>query len=280
MCTRHGKRARGRFLLLVLRDCIPCISRHLSTLLPYSLSAFGHWQVYGNNDFRHFLLQLAMSSDCNTWSRGLSFNGPIWSVSLEIVVYGLFFLSLFVLRRHPLVVSTTLCTAFWAWVVFEPVSLPFVRLSVFLCAGYFFLGCVLYSVGPYKSFARFATILVLSLGMMCLGLVIVSESIIVASASVALLTIATGLDRCAPTVGKKMSRFGDISYSLYLVHVPLQMTVLVIADLAFDGTRAFANSYLTLPIYMAVSIAFAYWVHVWFERPAGRFIRQRLTSAS
>lgn len=77
---------------------------HLVTLLAVaalqavSMSATGAWQIYGSNDLRHFLLQVPMASNWSSLSRGLSFNGPIWSVSFELVAYAAFFLSLPLLR--------------------------------------------------------------------------------------------------------------------------------------------------------------------------------------
>ena len=46
--------------------------------------------VYPNNDGFHLMLQLGLASNWG-WEVGPSFNGPIWSISLEVVVYGLFF---------------------------------------------------------------------------------------------------------------------------------------------------------------------------------------------
>ncbi len=47
---------------------------HFATLLYVailqlvSLNLVGHWQIYANNDTKHFILQLFMSSNWNTWS--------------------------------------------------------------------------------------------------------------------------------------------------------------------------------------------------------------------
>ena len=50
----------------------------------------GQDYVYGNNDLPHFVLQLFLASD---WAgrSDWSFNGPIWSISVEILVYALFY---------------------------------------------------------------------------------------------------------------------------------------------------------------------------------------------
>jgi len=47
--------------------------------------------VYVHNDLRHFILNLFMAS---SWGleKGWSFNGPFWSVSVEVFLYAVFFL--------------------------------------------------------------------------------------------------------------------------------------------------------------------------------------------
>ncbi len=67
---------------------------HLATLLLVALGQvlvshfFGSWFIYGNNDITHFIGQLFFAS---AWFEN-SFNGPTWSVSVEIFLYILFFL--------------------------------------------------------------------------------------------------------------------------------------------------------------------------------------------
>ena len=80
---------------------------HLLTLFLVAIlqnsytSIHGSSFIYGNNDFTHFILNLMM---INFWNAkfGLSFNGPFWSVSVEIFVYILFFL----LSRNGLLNTT------------------------------------------------------------------------------------------------------------------------------------------------------------------------------
>ncbi|SMD13290.1 acyltransferase family protein [Primorskyibacter flagellatus] len=246
---------------------------YVAALQAISLNFVGHWQIYANNDIEHFLLQLLMSSNWITWSRGLSFNGPIWSVSLEIFVYGLFFLSLFVMRRTPIVVSLVLCAASWGWLAFELTRPPLIRLGVFECAGYFFLGTLLYTLRPDKNLLRCAALTAIGMLVSTAGAMVDLERMVIAGAAVAVLSLAAGLDRVAPASGARLSGLGDISYSVYLVHVPLQMTVLLVADLAFGGARGFSDSHLTLPIYLTTTVAVSFIAYRWFERPVGKAIK-------
>ena len=83
---------------------------HLVTLLlvallqPVYFGLHGYFFVYQNNDLPHFLAQLFMASD---WRivHGLSFDGPVWSISIEVLVYFGFFLMLLATRSWQLNVA-------------------------------------------------------------------------------------------------------------------------------------------------------------------------------
>lgn len=252
---------------------------HIATLLFaaliqfISLNAAGHWQIYENNDLKHFGLQIIMASNWTSLSHGLSFNGPIWSVSLEIVVYAFFFLCLPLLKKATAAASILLCAVSWFWFFVEPIQLPLIRNSVFEVSGYFFLGSLLFSLRPDKKLSQLLITAAVIATLSILGIYLDIKQFIVASAALAFVTVAACLDQLAPRIGSKLSLLGDISYSIYLVHVPLQMIVLLIADLAFDGTRDFANSYYTLPIYLIASIFMATAAYKHFEKPSGILIR-------
>ncbi len=68
---------------------------HLLTLIvvaalqAWSLARTGIWPVYQHNDVWHFALNLLFASNWG-FESGYSFNGPIWSVSVEVLAYALF----------------------------------------------------------------------------------------------------------------------------------------------------------------------------------------------
>ncbi len=76
---------------------------HFATLLlvallqPVYFGLNGYFFVYQDNDLWHFLLQLFMASNWG-FQNGNSFDGPIWSISMEVLVYILFFLMLLATR--------------------------------------------------------------------------------------------------------------------------------------------------------------------------------------
>ena len=58
----------------------------------------GAYFIYQFNDFRHFLLNLCFAQSWG-FEYGLSFNGPTWSVSIEILLYVVFFVLVFAAGR-------------------------------------------------------------------------------------------------------------------------------------------------------------------------------------
>ncbi len=256
---------------------------HLATLIYVaflqwiSLSQTGHWQIYGNNDLRHFVLQLLMASNWPVFAHGLSFNGPIWSVSLEILVYGLFLASLPLIKRSPFFVTATLSILSWSWFFLQPYPVLYISRGVFECGGYFFLGSLLYALKLQENLLKAIPLFLLGVIAAACGFAVESTQLSVIGVSIATLTLFVSLDRMAPKFGRRLRILGDISYSLYLIHVPIQMAILLVADIAFDGTRMFASYWITLPAYLAASIAAAFATYRWFERPLGKAIRSKLS---
>jgi peptidoglycan/LPS O-acetylase OafA/YrhL len=271
----------GRFAMTRFARLYPL---HFATLLIVmilqwvSLNYVGHWQIYGNNTTRYFLFQLILGSHWTNLSLGLSFNGPIWSVSLEIGAYFLFFFALATLRRFRVWAALALVSLCWGLRVWPGTTLPLIQMGVFTCAGYFFCGVTLYFV-----FSRFAARPAYLVGIAgcfaAAGLVSLTPMLrgwTEATFSCAVVLLAGLLDMRLGEAGSKLRSVGNISYSLYLIHVPLQMGVLLSADVFFGGTRAFAMHPLTLPAYLIGSICCAIWAFRYFERPAGRYCRQWL----
>jgi peptidoglycan/LPS O-acetylase OafA/YrhL len=258
---------------------------HLATLIIVagvqlvSVAWVGHWQIYGNNDLRHFGLQLLMSSNWTTLSRGLSFNGPIWSVSLEFLAYGLFLIALPMLRHFGLIAAVALAAVMW-WLGFRgTLDIPGISRGAFICAEYFFLGNCVYLIMRRAGARQGASLALIGITIL-LGVWSfwsATEHLMETSVSVAVVGVVALADVMwrGPTIGW-LKRLGDMSYSIYLVHVPLQMVTLFLDDVMFAGSRAFATSLWTLPIYLFVTVWLADFTYRQFEIPASRALRAKL----
>lgn len=252
---------------------------HLATLLivaglqAYSLGVLGYWQIYANNDLHHFMLQLALASNSVTQSRGLSFNGPIWSVSLEFPVYLIFLCLLPLLRKTGLLLAVAAIPVFY--IAGQTLRLPLLAPAIFNCAAYFFLGCALWFI-LRRNLERPALLALTGLAALPLALVLPTFDLKRLVICGGLVLMIGALDVIHPHVLRLLRWLGDMSYCIYLIHVPLQILVLIIADQIAPGDRSFAQSYVTLPLFLITTLGLAHVVHHRFELPLTRALRRRL----
>lgn len=202
-----------------------------------SIEVTGHSQIYSNNDPWHFVLNLAFAS---AWGleTGYSFNGPIWSVSIELLIYTLFWTC-----RRPL----------FRWGLLGPVLLSglfFVCVTLHLpgplwaCGMFFFAGCAAYIFHQqYPGWRQPGAAALAALAAAALARDFPAQAI--AAAMVASLVAAAWAERFVGQHLRGMTWIGDNTYSLYLWHVPVQIgLILVIGDKAVFATPGFLIAWL------------------------------------
>lgn len=253
---------------------------HLLTLLIVALLQavlvvlIGTTLFYAPNDLYHFLLNLTFTSAWG-FEQSLSFNGPIWSVSVEIPIYILFWA---IVRVLPLNTHR----AFALFVAFFLLQDVMTGTHIDYCGMLFFFG-----VTVYHASHRFTPIILALLSVLgwLVGYVM-AQSVPQIGASTTLLTVIgfapllsllVAFDRMTEKYGVGfdwLAEFGDLSYSIYLLHVPVIMLA-TIAMIAFGFDRALLSGALwPMLVYIAVVLALS-WVSLrWFERPARHWLRQ------
>lgn len=254
--------------------------------------------VYQHNDMSHLGLQLLFMQNWG-FESGDSFNGPGWSVSVEVLVYLVFFV---------------LCQRrFSGWrtaagmVVF---GLLLYRYNPMIARGLmgFFMGglvAMVYAASLQASHQTRQRLLGLSLLIVLPGYAMVfaspdawlSLAVVEPLASVAggkgrfLLSTLTvlvlfpvtvlTLALLEPIYGRSfesLAWFGNITYSSYLLHFPLQLAIVVIAGAAgwqFDATSGWA-----LAGYCVVLTVLSLWVYARFELPMQKELRTTLLATS
>lgn len=237
-----------------------------------ALGRTGHTLLYDNFDLWHFALQLVFASDWAAGS-GQSFNGPIWSVSVEIVVYALFWVLREPLRKFgaggllAIIALCLLTNVFSQWT-----RIP-------NCAFYFFTGTALFRLHGWLA-DRAPALRWLS----CLGLAVTGSAAlyqggamarevvaIPALAGAALLALAV-LEEQAPRLLRRFSGWlGDCTYGIYLWHVPLQLALMLVF-LPDRNPAHFTAQGWFLPVWIVAVVLVARASFVWFERP----MRERL----
>lgn len=264
-----------RFFVLRFSRLYPL---HVVTLLfvaalqPLYFQLNGYFFVYQNNDALHFLLQLLMASNATT-QEALSFNGPIWSISVEVLVYFFFFVMLLATRSWLLnlvVIAISLmisgqvadCFAFFYAgglaamarqlvtsrtihpLVIEGAS--WLAAGVFLLCGYWLTNGRLESIG-------------LPLMLICTPVLLYSLSRDVV---------------LPPRLQQVVEAAGNMTYSSYLLQFPIQLTMMLGFSLLRAPVPLYGNAFFGL--YVGTTLLASYLTYRYFEEPAQRLIRDAL----
>lgn len=250
---------------------------HLLTLLAVAglqllcIAQFGQSQIFRNTDLYHFGLHLAFAARWG-FEHGHAFNGPIWSVSVEVLIYAAFWV--FHRRLHSFGVILPLLAATGLGVLLWHVS----QNQIAQCGYFFFLGSALYLA--YTAL-RQAGWPVAALGLALLagavpalawGSAMQFRYLGVPAAFGGFLLLLAMLESYVPKrAHKPLGALGDSSYGLYLWHVPVQLCLFLALG---AGIAAAAESWAFLATYLAIVIVVAWAGYVGFERPMREWLRR------
>jgi peptidoglycan/LPS O-acetylase OafA/YrhL len=291
----------ARFAALRLSRLYPL---HLATLLfvlalqwPL-ISMLGEPFIYQNHDIKHFVLNLLL---VQYWGLedGWSFNGPSWSISVEIFLYIAFFLACRYSRPSV-----------WQCLLLALAGLLLARFSVLANAAVpFFIGGAAYHAyrllaprwTPVRAIALVAIVIMLWAIIPSLiqpgvldGLLARLENLlggapgkaasavlrvfaerqfefVLFPATVAALALSEAVWKRAPWAA--LHELGNMSYGIYLLHFPVQL-VFISAALALHFPRDFFLHPATLFLFIAVLLAVAFASYRFFEKPAMLALRR------
>ncbi len=234
----------------------------------------GRFQFFPNTDLYHYLLQIPLASNWGA-ERGISYNAPIWSVSVEVIIYVVFFASLVAIRRAGLLYSGFVsCVCFLLVLVTE-------GNEIVRCGLYFFLGSFLYRMyiqlsGPALGVLCMFIYLAIALEFK-FGLLPESETLHQASLffSVCLFLILAEKST-ARLLWKRDSALnvGSYSYAFYLIHIPIMLAVVnIMYFFNIKYTIYFSEAFFVSLLFLVTAVSIAlYWG---FELPAKHYIYHR-----
>ncbi|MVT10610.1 acyltransferase family protein [Chitinophaga tropicalis] len=267
----------------------------------------GHPFIVQNNDLWHFVLNLFV---IHSWGFEKTpalngFNGPSWSVSVEMLLYLLFF----IIARRRLQNNIRLLT----WMVIAGAVLQYFYSMVGQGIYSFYLGALTYHLYRWlfrKEHVRRIAVTVVVVAVLA-WITALTEYVFsyLRNTSMYLLhelmpgwsadkdTAIFNLARntyirtiVSPTTvlalafsetvwGSIKIRWaqvlGNASYALYLLHFPLMVLTLVIVDVA-GISRSVFHSPLMLLLFYSVLIPLSIIVHYYFELPVQELFRRRL----
>ena len=250
-----------------------------------------YYFVYQFNDAYHFVLNLFMATRWG-FEEGWSFNAPIWSVSIEILLYIAFFVIASRRWGSPFFCLTISLASFVA-IVSRPAHHPlFEGLALFFLGGFVFYATSIMATKPlkFKSIVYFVAITAWILTIINVYLFSFADLFPTTSdimnnvfhygflfyilfpftvASVALVEIDKG------QFLQSLSWLGDITYSSYLLHFPLQLVFALAVSYGILKSDFYLQP-IYLIIFFAILIPISYFTFIRFERPAQKFLRQKM----
>jgi len=172
---------------------------------------------FENNSWKNFFLHLGFAS--NWWVFEKSFNKPVWSVSVEVLVYGLFYL---LVRRFPRAVWPALALLVPTLFLNQHKSFEG---GVIECILFFFAGgltWLLQERTPDRFRVRVAMGMVVAvLGCWAAGWMHAPKTLLLVGVTPGIVCLA----HLPPWNGlaKICNRLGHLTYSSYLLHFPISL---------------------------------------------------------
>ncbi len=284
----HERRVTlGQYLVYRVSRLYPL---HLLTLVAVMLLQLVFLRVNGRHapfvfapfDLRHFVLNVLMISQWGLQA-GLSFNGPVWSVSIEEFCY----LAFFFIASGLVFTRRTLALLFVAACVLRstnPLSPEFAE-----CLALFLVGGVVWGVHGWVIEGGAARRLgsITALGAAIIALVVIRPAYpalppaaqIAVSRFVLIPTILFAFLALFPRddarAGRACGELGKLTYSTYMIHFPIQLATVTVLD-ALGISRMVFYSPLALLLFVSTVIALGYGVFTRFEMPMQAFVRSKL----
>ena len=238
---------------------------HFLTLIYVSLvqfvnyKIFGQFQIVPNNDVYRFILQIFFISGLE----GESFNLPIWSVSIEILIYVLFFLSIIYLNKFRIKYTI------FIYIIALIVEKQILSSSIVHCLRLFFTGVLVYQI----NYMTKNKILLIFYSLFLIFLSFVGNfKIYIFTPGIIFLFVA--LEYFINSKKKeKLNYLGSITYSSYLLHIQIMLTIILFVNLFKIQERIFLTNYFFL-FYLSFVILTSCLIFKFYESPLNKKIRK------
>jgi peptidoglycan/LPS O-acetylase OafA/YrhL len=287
-----GSMKPGEFFMLRLSRLYPL---HIVTLMMVATGQAiffytnGYFFRHYHNDVTHFFLNLILASSWGLES-GLSFNSSSWSISVEALLYLFFFLICRILPVRFGVLFAISIVGFFIEHRYEPLGRGF---ASFFIGGCIFLlyreiiGCS-YTDAISKWLFRamisaWMTTWIVSMTSLgtfhrLFGHDYLAVNHVVVGWAVAVLFPLTVLslaltELCCVKMGRSLAVIGDISYSVYLWHFPLQMAFYAVVTHYTRDDDVYYSPWFMVAFF-AVLLPLAWASYHYFESPMQRYLRR------
>ena len=236
----------------------------------YSLKNFENYFINIYNDIYHFFLNLFFISGWG-FETGPSFNGPIWSVSVEIIIYFLFFFLMISFNKNR-VLKSILLVIFLISLrkILSDDILNKINMNIINCGILFFEGVLIYFIINRIKNSMFSIIIGLTLLFISL-----SGNFKIYLFLPSILLIFLSFEKfLSKDISKIFSFLGNLTYGTYLWHLPLQILIMIIIEnvglnFSIINTNIFFIIYLLLLFFLSIGSFY------FFENKARWWIRKK-----
>ena len=193
----------------------------------YSQKFFNNFLIHTNNDFFHFVLNFFFISGWG-FENGPSFNGPIWSVSVEIIIYIFFFFAIIKSRGHTIIKSILFILFFI--LIRKSANLDFFtnqinfNKNIINCGILFFEGVLVFFLNKKINDRKIFT----TLGLALLTLSLVGNFKILIFLPSILIIFLNFEIFFKNKLGLIFNFLGNLTYGLYLWHLPVQLILIIL----------------------------------------------------
>ena len=194
-------------------------------LQKFSFNEYGSFQITKINDLYHFILNLFFVSGWG-FAENYSFNSPIWSVSLELIAYAIFFFSLVNIKKSVFIKALSV---FIILVIFRKLDLVknvnFIALeSIIYYTSIFYTGVLVYFF--FNKFKK--NYLQFLVSVFLISLAYIGNFKILLFCPGLLMLFLAFENYLGKKIRKIFCSLGDLTYSMYLLHVPSQISLILI----------------------------------------------------
>lgn len=239
---------------------------HFFTLIVVSFIQFlniyfiNNFQIYQNNDIYHFLLNFFFIS---SWGleKGFSFNNPIWSVSVEVLVYLIFYFTITFIKKYNFKFLILFSIILF---ILDQSSYNFFFSK---CARLFFYGIIIYKINLLKISKQKLTIL--SLIFLIIGLKTGLKTFLVYPS---ILLFFVSIESYFFKFNKAFEILGNQTYSMYLLHVPVQLIIIFIFNyFSLNNILFLKNTFFVM--YILTIMLMSHFCFKYFENTSNIYLR-------
>ena len=235
--------------------------------------------IYQFNNIKHFALNMMFA---NYWGfqDGTSFNGPVWSVSIELIAYSIFLILAIFVRKLPHIFhSAPLLIVLWTGVLWYCLSRSLTSSDFILdCISLFMIGMILYTAWMIlPNFVVLTTIVYLIISYHKNDFVSRNLEVLEIPFTSLMIAVFIALLHFSPLfsrlkTGRLLSTsLGKITYGMYMIHFPIQLLMVLFSE------NLVGLDFVSLPVllsFLGLTIGLSYVCYSFFEFPIQRALRK------